>query len=267
MRELGTVVADRAVADDRSVGASCTVGNVSGVIVRVAVLPHPPLLVPELAVGADEATTTLRTRCVEVAERLAGAAPHWVAVGADTTARDIAATAAGTFAGYGVDLPVRLGTDEPDPVDPLLPLPALVAGWLRERAGATSVRVRLLAADLSPADCAAEGGWLAAELSGADPVGLLVLGDGSHRHGERAVGRPHERAAEFDDAVRAAFTATDLDGLLAADPDLADELGVAGRVPWQLLAGVLAAGSWRCVSSELLVPFGVAYHLAEWEPA
>lgn len=267
MRELGTLVAYRALADDRSVGASCTVGNVSGVIVRVAVLPHPPLLVPELAVGADEVTTLLRARCVEVAERLAGAARRWVAVGADTTTREVAATAAGTFAGYGVDVAVRLSGADPDPADPRLPLPALVAGWLRERAGAASVRVRLIAADLPPAACAVEGARLAAELSGDDPVGLLVLGDGSHRHGERAVGRPHERAAEFDDAVRAAFSATDPDALLAVDPDLAVELGAAGRAPWQLLAGVLAAGGWRCVSNELLVPFGVAYHLAEWEPA
>ncbi len=149
-----------------------------------------------------------------------------------------------------------------------MPLPALVAGWLRERAGAQEVPVRLVAADLPPEDCRAFGERLAGELGGPDPVGLLVLGDGSHRHGERAVGRPDPRAGGFDDAVHAALTAADPGALLALDPVLAAELGAAGRAPWQVLAGVVAADGrrWKSVDARRLVPFGVAYHLAVWDP-
>ena len=56
--------------------------------------------------------------------------------------------------------------------------------------------------------------------------------------------------------------------LLALDVDLAAELGAVGRAPWQVLAGVIEADprDWTCVSSTLLVPFGVAYHVAVLEP-
>jgi aromatic ring-opening dioxygenase LigB subunit len=150
--------------------------------------------------------------------------------------------------------------------DPALPLPALVAGWLRDRAGADEVPVHLVPNDLPPDECRAFGERLAGEQD--EPVGMLVLGDGSHRHGERAVGRPDPRATSFDDAVHAALAAADQDALLALDPAEAAELGAVGRAPWQVLAGVLAADGrrWKSVDARQLVPFGVAYHVAVWEP-
>ncbi|HVK22784.1 MAG TPA: hypothetical protein VM677_15590, partial [Actinokineospora sp.] len=143
-----------------------------------------------------------------------------------------------------------------------MPLPALVAGWLREQVGADEIAVDLVPPDLSPADCREWGARLY-------DTALLVLGDGSHRHGERAVGRPDPRAEAFDDAVADALARVDLEALGALDPDLADELGAVGRAPWQVLAGAVAADGrpWRCVESNLMVPFGVAYHFAVWEPA
>jgi aromatic ring-opening dioxygenase LigB subunit len=236
------------------------------VIERVAVLPHPPLLVPELVVADDPAARAVRDACLAVAAELAAAAPRWVAVGADHGgARDLPANAAGTFRGFGVDVVTRLSDNETEP-DPAMPLPALVAGWLRERARAERVPVRLVPADLPTAACRAFGERLAAELT--EPVGLLVLGDGSHRHGERAVGRPDPRAGAFDDAVHAALAAVDTDALLALDPAMAAELGAAGRAPWQVLAGVVAADGrrWKSTDARELVPFGVAYHLAVWDP-
>jgi aromatic ring-opening dioxygenase LigB subunit len=237
------------------------------VIERVAVAPHPPLLVPELVVADDPDVRVVRDACVAVAAELAAAAPRWVAVGADPGgARDLGADAAGTFLGYGVDVVARLSANDSEP-DPTMPLPALVAGWLRERAGATEAAVRLVDPGLPPAGCRAYGERLVAELAG-EPVGLLILGDGSHRHGERAVGRPDPRAPGFDDAVHAALAAADPDALFALDPALATELGAAGRAPWQVLAGVVAADGrrWKSTDARYLVPFGVAYHVAVWEP-
>jgi hypothetical protein len=123
----------------------------------------------------------------------------------------------------------------------------------------------VLPADLPADDCRELGRRLAKEHDGPDPVGLLIVGDGSPHHGERAVGRPDERAGTFDDQVHAAFAAADPTALLALDVGLATELGAVGRAPWQVLAGAIDS-SWTCVSADLLVPFGVAYHVAVLEP-
>lgn len=241
------------------------------VIARVAVVPQPPLLVPELVSGHDPDAHQVRDECVAVAGRLATSASRWVAVAADAMGKEpllVGPDSAGTFRGYGVDVSVRLSSASTAPPDPAMPLPALIAGWLRERAGAAEVRVWLVPRTFTAADSQGFGQRLAAELTGDEPVGLLVLGDGSHRHGERAVGRPDERAAEFDEDVRRALAAADPAGLLALDVELAESLGAVGRVPWQVLAGAIGKDGrvWNCTHSRLLIPFGVAYHLAVWDP-
>ena len=68
--------------------------------------------------------------------------------------------------------------------------------------------------------------------------------------------------------MHAALAAADLGALRDLDPALAAELGADGRAAWQVLAGLAeATGPWRCARSELLVPYGVGYHLALWESA
>jgi hypothetical protein len=176
--------------------------------------------------------------------------------------------AAGTFRGFGVDVRVRLDvTGDPEP-DPAMPLPALVAGWLRGQVGAERVRVHLVSPGLPAADCRDLGERLAAELGSDEPVGLLVIGDGSYRHGQRAPGRADGRAAAFDESVRAALASADPAALLTLDPGLAESLGAVGRAPWQILSGVVGKDGreWRCGHSRLLIPFGVAYHVAVWDP-
>jgi hypothetical protein len=235
------------------------------VISRVAVLPQPPLLVPELVGGDDVDAAAVRAACVAVAKDLVQVAPRWLAVGVGERSERIE-SAAGTFRGFGVDVRVELGPGAAERVaDVDLPLPALVAGWLRGQVGATEVAVELVPANLPTDECVATGARLA---SGDEPVGLLVLGDGSHRHGDRAIGRPDARAGSFDESVAAAFAQVDLDALLALDPTEADELGAVGRAPWQVLVGAVRADgrSWRRVRSSVQLPFGVAYHFAVWEP-
>lgn len=230
-------------------------------IVRAAVVPHPPLLVPELVAGTDLDVAAVRDACLAVATRLTSAAARWVAVGTGP-AGVLGPDAAGTFAGFGVDVPVRMsGTSTASP-DPAMPLSALVTAWLREQSGAHDVIMHVIPPDLPSEDCYALGERLAAE---PEPVGLLIAGDGSHRHGERAPGRPDDRAGPFDDAVHEALRDADAKALQALDPKLADELGAAGRAPWQVLAGAMGDGTWTA-DARLLVPFGVAYHLAVLDP-
>ncbi|WP_018686230.1 hypothetical protein [Actinokineospora enzanensis] len=234
---------------------------------RVAVLPHPPLIVPELTGAGDRDAAAVRAACLGIVR---GLGPRWFVLGADRVPGRYGPEVAGTFRGFGVDVRVGLGpAADPTFADPALPLPALVAGWLRGEVGAQEATVRVIPADLSPAGCVAEGERMATELSGPDPVDLLVLGDGSHRHGERAVGRPDDRADAFDADIAAALAAVDVDRLSAIDPDLAAELGAVGRAPWQVLAEVVRAvgGRWQATESSMSTPFGVAYHFAVWTAA
>ncbi|HEY8374001.1 MAG TPA: class III extradiol dioxygenase subunit B-like domain-containing protein [Pseudonocardiaceae bacterium] len=237
-------------------------------IIRVAVVPHPPLLVPELVTGAVGATEPVRSACVAAARRLAEATPDWIAVAVDPAGPAVVEPErTGTFRGFGRDVRVSLaeGTAVSRP-DPELPLPALVAGWLRGQVGARRVQVHLLAPDTPVEECRSWGERLVREQTG--PVGLLVLGDGSARHPDRAPGRPDERAPAFDAAVGEALERPDPEALLALDPALAEELTVVGRAAWQALAGAVLAEDrrWRAELLYSAAPFGVGYHVAVWDP-
>ncbi|GAB3876839.1 hypothetical protein GCM10029964_024660 [Kibdelosporangium lantanae] len=231
-------------------------------IARAAVVPHPPLLVPELVVADVPEVRAVRQACVAAARALAAASRRWIAVAAGSG--QVGAHSVGTFRGYGVDVRVTLSDDTQGDADPAMPLPALVAGWLREQAGAASVTVYLVDPSTSGSECEAFGRELAKDQD--EPVGLLVLGDGSYRVGDRAPGRPDGRAPAFEDQVATALAAADPGALLALDASLAGELGADGRVAWQVLAGAAAGRTWRCVANERMVPFGVGYHVAVWDP-
>ncbi|MBV8931775.1 MAG: hypothetical protein JOZ47_13210 [Kutzneria sp.] len=235
-------------------------------IVSIAAVPHPPLLVPELVSGGAEGTSVLRQACVAAARRLSHAARAWIAVAADPSASAVSrADGSGTFRGYGVDVVVSLAEDtRSDTVDPLMPLPALIAGWLRAQAAAERVDVRLLAPDSPIPRCREFGASIAGH---PGQVGLLVLGDGSTLHPGPA-GRADDRADAYDRRVSRALAAADAEALLDLDADLGTELNVGGRAAWQALAGAaLAAGHrWRADLLYSQAPYGTGYHVAVWEP-
>lgn len=223
-----------------------------------AVLPHPPLLVPELASGAAAETAAVRAACRAVARRLGDHTTSWVAVGAHPRGRaTVAPTARGSFVGFGADVVVDLGAGD-GPVDREMALPLLVAGWVRA-GSAVRIRGELIAPDASPQECAELGRSLAGE-----PVGLLVVGDGAATHTEKAPGHLDDRAGPFDAAVAEALRTADRAALAALDPELAAELLAVGRAPWQVLAGATAEGTWTGELLHSSIPFGVAYHVAVW---
>ena len=242
------------------------------VIATAAVVPHPPLLVPELAGAAARETAELRTACRDVAARLAAAGEHWIAVGAAPGAAPAThhpPGTCGTFAGFGADVRVALaGPATPHAArraepDRELPLPVLVAGWLRGQAGAAGDAVRIDAHVLPTGTPPAQARRVGEELAGRGGV-LLVLGDGAATHTPRAPGAFDERAAGFDRAVADALAAGDAAVLAGLDPGLSDALLVGGRVPWQVLAGAVPRPSAaRLLHSS--APYGVAYHVAVWE--
>lgn len=238
------------------------------VIARVAIVPHPPILVPEVAAGAVGETADLRDACLAAARALATGCRRWVAVGAGDPA---AAGTAGTMRGYGVDVAVAL-TPEPAALREDLPLSLLVAGWLRAQVDGRELVVSPapVPPGTTPSDCARIGRQLAAGLADTpEPVGLLVLGDGAATHTVCAPGYFDPRAGGFDARVAAALGAPDVGALLALDAGLSDELGVAGREAWQVgaAAAQASAARWRGELLHSAAPYGVAYHVAVWEVA
>jgi hypothetical protein len=244
----------------------------------VAVVPAPPLMVPQLAAGRAAETERMRAASVAAAAQLGAVADRWLVLGADPGGRrSVRQPLRGTFNGFGVDVPVAL-TPEPEsmagaPTEDL-PLPLLIAGWLRGQAAPGVVaRAELVPPDLATEQCRRVGASLAAELDGqSDAVGLLVVGDGANTHTEKAPGYLDRRAGPFDAAVADALANADPAGLLALDAALAAELNAVGRAPWQVLAGLLMAepggtgldGHWRGELTYSDAPYGVCYHVAVW---
>lgn len=212
-------------------------------LTAAAVCPHPPLLVPELASGAAADLDGLRNRCMAAVDALGDYDVLYV-VGADSQPH------ATSFAPWGAGVPV----DVPEP----LPLAVLVGAWL------TRGRTRSFVA-VDPAldgeECAALGAELAAS---ADNVAMLVMGDGSARHDVKGPGYVDPRATEFDGGIRHTFAIADWNAIASLDVALAGELLVAGRAPWQVLAGAATADSTATIEATFEAPYGVGYHLAAW---
>jgi hypothetical protein len=229
------------------------------VLSMIAVVPEPPLLVPELATGATAETAQLRSAAMAAAGELAAVSAEWTVVGADAGGRrSVGPNTRGSFIGFGVDLVVAMAPDAAGDIDPALPLPLLVAGWLAAGRG-VALHGELVAPDMPAAECVALG----AELAGAGRP-LLIVGDGSAKHSERAPGHLDERAPGFDDQVAAALAAGDPEALAALDAELAAELWATGRAPWHVLAGAAGGPGWRSELRYTGAPFGVGYHVAVW---
>jgi len=247
-------------------------------LVAAAVCPQPPLLVPEVAAGAAGELDELRSACDEAVRRLLAPEPGIVVLlGSGPTTREYPPPYRASFRRWGADVEATL--DEKGLAGPALPLSLAVGVWLVRRALSrpdtaagrvrrpTSWRAQTIAADATPAECAAVGAGLRSA-AGSDDWALLVLGDGSACRGEKAPGYDDPRAEPFDKTVAQALATADLDTLRDLDPALAAELRVAGRSPWQVLAS--SAGPVPRWHGDLLyeaAPYGVAYLVATWTPS
>ncbi|TWF97626.1 class III extradiol dioxygenase subunit B-like domain-containing protein [Kitasatospora viridis] len=230
-------------------------------LVAAALCPCPPLLVPEVASGAAAELDGLRAACADaVAELLAAGPELLVLVGGGPQAQVWTEGGIGSFHRFGVDRVVRLpvgGVEGPE-LSPALS----VGAWLLEQSG-TELPAHACAV---PADTPVErlvglGEGLAAL---ADRVGLLVLGDGSACRTVKAPGYLDERAEEFDAGLARALGAADTEALLGLDAELCRELQVAGRAPWQVLAGAARGAGLGGRLGHQEAPYGVGYFVASW---
>ena len=123
---------------------------------------------------------------------------------------------------------------------------------------------RAVASGLPPADCLRLG----TELAGLAPrVALLAMGDASARKAAGVHGVADPAAERYDAALAAALAAADPGRLAALDPALDDELMIAGRAAWQVLAGAAAGASLRGRLRCALAPYDVSYLVASWHGA
>ncbi|MFZ4240229.1 class III extradiol dioxygenase subunit B-like domain-containing protein [Streptomyces murinus] len=236
-------------------------------LVAAAVCPCPPLLVPEVAVGAAPEMDAVRAACTDALGVLAAARPDLLIVVGPAGPGEggvFPQGDRGSFKGYGVDLDVRLGGGAQDAAaERELPSSLAVGAWLLERTGWADSPVEGLGVEetLTPERCAGRGRALGER---ADRVALLVLGDGSACRTVKAPGYLDERAAPYDAAAARALATADLPALLSLDADLARALKSSGRAPWQILAG---AAEGTDLDGSLLyedAPYGVGYMVATW---
>ena len=228
-------------------------------LIAAAVCPHPPLLVPEVTGASDPAARELdrlRTACRDAVAVLIGAAPDLLVVtgGAGQTT-DYPAAAGGSLRDFAV--PFTVGAD------PVLPLSLTIGKWLL--AGVvppgSPVSWQGIAAGMATADCLSLGEKLAAL---APRVALLAMGDGPGRRARGVPGATDLAADRYDDQVAAALAAADPGALAALDPGRDQELFVAGRAAWQVLAGAASAGAFTADLRYAAAPFEVSYYVATW---
>jgi hypothetical protein len=217
---------------------------VPAVIAGVVSCPQPPLLLPGMTGRPVAEVEELRAGCRDaIAGLLADRLDSVVLVGGIAAAE--------------VDQPQE-------------PLSLRIGRLLLAEAGcAVLIQPVLIRADASVEECLATGRRLAADAVQAGPgsrTGLLVLADGSARRGPKAPGYLDPRAAPFDQAIEQALATGDPAGLAALDENLAAELLVAGRAPWQVLAGAVEGQRFQARTYYLGDPFGVWYPVVRWYP-
>lgn len=234
-------------------------------LVAAAVLPHPPLLVPELAAGAAGELDVLRTACTKAIDAALAASPDRVVVVAAGPARaSFGPGSRGSLAGFGVPVEVSV-PGAPASGEPVLPLAATIGCWLlTDMDVAVPASVEVVPADTTPDGAAAIGAALTAS---DERLALIAMGGGSAALTQKAPGYLVDGADAWQAEVERALGTADLDHIAALTAADAERYRAAGRPAWQVLAGAARAGRWRAELLAAEAPYGVGYVVAAWRPA
>jgi len=253
-------------------------------LIAGAVCPHPPLLIPAaLGSASSDPPGELRKVADAAARAVSGltrARPDLiVVVGGGAAEREYGADASGGLHAFGVAVTVGPG-------EPVLPLSLTVGRWLLEGAGilergeapdlpAEAVSVpgagagggipvvfQEVARHAAAGDCLKLGRILADR---APRVALLAMGDSCARPAREDPDVPDPAAQDYDAEVAEALAAADARWFARLDPALDDELVVAGRAAWQVLAGAARGTRMRGRLLCMSAPYGVTYLVASWE--
>lgn len=206
-----------------------------GLLVAAACCPNPPLLLPGSTGGPVTEVAELRSACLAAIGVILGASPDVVLiVGAD--------------AEYDLAEPLSIAVGRE-----LLSQ----AGWSGQ------VQRVIVPRTASPADALLAGTRIRQR---PGRVALLVMADGSACRTLKAPGYLDERAVGFDDDVTRALLASDWPTVAALQRQPAEELLVAGRPAWQVLAGAAATGALVATGHYAAAPFGVWYPVISYLP-
>ncbi|MBB3038486.1 hypothetical protein [Hoyosella altamirensis] len=234
-----------------------------------AFIPGPPLLVPELANEAASETADLRRAVLDVAAALAETCDRWIAVGTDTSALRNASNESGTFRGFGVDVTVSLGPESDRAIDADMPLPALIAGWVRgQSAPALRCDMEYLQPDTPAESALSRGEQLRRQIDAVpERVGALIVADGATTLTDRAPGAFDPRAEDFERTLSEALDSGATGTLATLDVRLCCDLGVSARAAWQVLAALFTGTKpGRVMHRFDSAPYGVGYHVGMWLP-
>ena len=224
----------------------------------IAIVPCAPVLVPELA-GAAAAEVARLAAAVFAAAAVLPA--RWVAVGTGRVDAVVSPDSAGTFAGFGVDVPVRLAPRSVGDVRDL-PLCALLAAWVRGQVRPEGfVDVRVFARDGDPGTAVTRGRELRAEIEArADPIGVLVVADGANTLTARAPGGYDPQDADAQQLLDDALACGDVTALSRLPQR------ILGRVAFATLAGLGEPGPRSAKELYRGAPYGVGYFAGVWQP-
>jgi hypothetical protein len=230
------------------------------VLSAISIIPSAPVLVPELAGVAAHEVAELRAAVVAAAAALP---LHWIAVGVGSADGVVDPSTVGTFAGFGVDVAVRLSplpsaNDQPAE----MPLCALIAGWVRAQAqpGAT-VQVRVYADSHDTQTAVNLGRRLRTEIDqSTEPIGVLVVADGANTLTPAAPGGYQPGDQEVQRALDDALACGDVAVLTRLPAQ------VAGRVAFGVLAGLAEPMPRSAKELCRSAPYGVGYFAGVWQP-
>ena len=223
----------------------------------IAIVPSAPVLVPELAGAAAAEVAALTAATLAAAALLP---PRWIVVGTGRADQELGPDEAGTFAGFGVDVAVRLSPRAAQPAE--FPLCALIGAWLRGQARPdASAQVRVYRGDHHADAALARGRQLRAEIDqSAEPIGVLVVADGANTLTPAAPGGYHPGNADAQLALNDALASGDVAALTRLPGQ------ILGRVAFQVLAGLAEPGPRTAKELYRGAPYGVGYFAGAWQP-
>lgn len=225
-------------------------GYGDGVLTAVGLVPGAPLLVPELSGAGNPDVDAVRAATVEVGRVLATLADRWTILSLVESR-----SSKGTFRGFGADVEVSLQPEDFSDADPEMPLPLLIAAWLRtQTAPAIHARPAVVGTGLELFTALDES---------PDREALLVVADGSTMLTPKAPGAFHPDAPAFEEKLETAIEIGDWATVLELEGW--DEFGAGeSRRLFQVMAGVLAAMRPTETRGTHAAPFGVGYLMRTW---
>lgn len=238
-------------------------------LVAGAVLPHPPMLVPEIASGAAPELDELRQACFDALDALQAAEPELlVVVGAGPVERAFPRGAAGSLTPYGVDLTTRVPGNVPpssgtDGAVDRLPLSLTVAAWLLQVHPWSGPMEFLSVPERGSAAAAASIGRELSDRSAR--VAVVAMGDGSAGLSEKAPAYLVPGAVQWQREVSRALASADTEQLLRWGEEQSERFAAAGLTAWQVLAGAAGSGHFAATLHHDGDPYGVGYVVASWQ--